>query len=115
MSHDRLRIRLRCCCLSLLAWTVPALAQGPGWTAASTVTRLVVTSNGGINVRLSPELSGCVSQSGYGSQYASVMPAHPGLKEIYSGLLTAYVTGTPVALYLSAEDCTVGEIALGGF
>ena len=49
---------------ALLAWAVPALAQGPGWTSTSTVKELIVTQSGGINVRLTPDLAGCVSASG---------------------------------------------------
>ena len=92
-----------------------AEAQGPGWTANSKVIKLVVTHNGGVNVRLSPDLSGCVSQSGYGPIYASVYPNHPGIDRIKADLLVAFTTGTPVALYLSDENCTVQEILLGGF
>jgi hypothetical protein len=91
-----------------------AFAQGPGWTANSTVVNLVVTANGGINVRLSPELTNCVSQSGYGSAYASIYPSHPGLKEMQANLLAAYLTGGKVALYLSDANCTVYEMSLVG-
>jgi hypothetical protein len=94
--------------------TSTAEAQGPGWTANSTVVKLVVTHNGGINVRLSPDLSNCVSQSGYGPLYASVYPNHPGIDRIKADLLVAFTTGTPVSLYLSDENCTVQEIILGG-
>jgi hypothetical protein len=55
----------------------PSVAQGPGWTALSTVAEIVVTASGGINVRLTPELQGCVSQSGYGHIFASVLPSQP--------------------------------------
>jgi hypothetical protein len=92
----------------------PAFAQGPGWTATSTVTRLVVTVDGGINVRLSPDLTNCVSNSGYGSAYASIYPSHPGINRIKADLLAAYLNSSPVALYLVDSNCTVGETILGG-
>jgi hypothetical protein len=98
----------------LLAVSYPALAQGPGWTATSTIVQIVDTSNGGVNIRLSPDLSGCTSQSGYGSLYASLYPSHPGIDRIKASLLTAFVTGTPVTLYLSDSTCTVLEMRLGG-
>lgn len=62
--------------------TVPARADGPGWTANSTVTKLVVTADGGVNVLLSPAPNGCVSQSGYGPHFASIYPDHPGINRI---------------------------------
>jgi hypothetical protein len=96
-----------------LASAFPALAQGPGWTVQSTVVTLVVVVNGGINVRLSPDLTNCVAQSGYGPRYASILPTHPGLKELKASLLSAFHTGAPVYLYLSDQNCTVGEMILG--
>jgi hypothetical protein len=99
---------------SLLAWALPAFAQGPGWTANSLVVKIVDTSNGGINVRLSPDLTGCDSQSGYGAVYASLYPNHPGLNRIKATLLTAYATGSPIALYLGDSTCTITEVELGG-
>ena len=91
-----------------------AFADGPGWTVASKVTRLVVVASGGINVRLSPELNGCTSQGGYGSHYASVYPDHAALELIQSNLLAAYMSGKDVAVYLSDDTCKVGEVVLGG-
>jgi hypothetical protein len=99
--------------LGVLCWALPAMAQGPGWTTQSRVVALVVAVNGGINVRLDPQISGCVSQSGYGPNYASIYPSHPGLKEMKASLLSAYHTGAPVFLYLSDQNCTVGEVFLG--
>ena len=87
-----------------------ALASGPGWTEFSKVTQIVVTSAGGINVRLDPELSNCVSASGYGGLYASIYPSHVGLDRIHSTLLAAYVSGNRVQLYLSDDTCKVVEI-----
>lgn len=100
---------------ALLAWALPAFAQGPGWTVNSTVVRIVDVSNGGVNIRLSPELTGCTSQSGYGATYASLYPSHPGLKNIKATLLMAYATGAPVAIYLSDNTCTISEVLLGGW
>jgi hypothetical protein len=94
--------------------TMSAMAQGPGWTASSTVVTLIVTQTGGVNVRLSPELTGCTSQSGYGPRVASIYPNHPGIDRMKASLLAAQVSGTPVMLYLIDSDCTVGEMAFGG-
>ncbi len=98
----------------LVSLSFPLFAAGPGWTVASEVKRLVVTHDGTINVRLTPELTGCTSFSGYGGTYASVYASHPGLKTIQSNLLAAYVSGKKVALYLSDDTCRVGEMSLGG-
>lgn len=100
---------------TLAASTTPAVADGPGWTANSTVTKLVVTSNGGVNVRLSPDMNNCVSQSGYGLNFASVYPSHPGINRIKADLLVAYVTGKTVSLYLTDSSCTATEAILGGW
>jgi len=91
----------------------PAQAEPLGWVTNRTVIALVNTGNGGFNIRLSPDLSGCVSQSGYGPTYASVYPSHPGLNRIKADMLTALATGKPVSLYLSDNYCTVGETMLG--
>jgi hypothetical protein len=99
---------------AIAAFCVPAFAEGPGWTLTSTVVQLVNTSNGGVNVRLSPDLTGCVSQSGYGSHYASIYPDHVGINRIKADLLMAMTTNTPVMLYLSDDTCKVIEMRLGG-
>lgn len=99
----------------LLAWALPAFAQGPGWTVNSTVVKIVDTGNGGVNVRLSPDLAGCTSQSGYGAVYASLYPNHAGIDRIKATLLTAYVTGSTIALYLGDSTCTITEVVLGGW
>lgn len=99
---------------ALVTSIAPAVAEGPGWTANSTVRKLVVTSGGGINVRLSPELTSCVSQSGYGPNFASIYPSHPGINRIKADLLAAYLNGGVVSLYLSDNSCTVLETILGG-
>ena len=91
-----------------------ALADGPGWTVKSQVHRLVVTMNGGVNVRLKPELQGGTSQSGYGGKYASVYPDHPGIDKIYSLLLAAQSSGKDVQIYLADSTCKVGEAVYGG-
>lgn len=98
---------------ALLAFS--ARAEGPGWVLNRTVVNIVNTVNGGFNVRLSPDLTGCVSQSGYGSQHASVYPSHPGLSRIKADLLTALVTGKPVSLYFIDNTCTVGETVVGPY
>ncbi len=95
-------------------FAVCALADGPGWTGNVKVTKLVVTMNGGINVRVTPELVGCTSQSGYGANYASIYPDHPGINRMQAELITAMTTGTPVSLYLTNSECKVGEMVLGG-
>ncbi len=89
-----------------------SFAQGPGWTGVSTVKNIVVTYPGGINVSLSPGLTGCQSQSGYGATYASIMPSHPGKELFQSNLLTAQTTGKQVKLYLGDDKCTVLEMIL---
>ncbi len=103
----------KCMTIFFLA-SMPALAQGPGWTANSTIAKIVDTANGGVNVRLTPDLSGCTSQSGYGQHYASLYPNHPGINRIKATLLTAYATGTTVSIYLSDNTCTIQEVLLGG-
>lgn len=100
--------------LAFALWPLLAWAQGPGWSANSHVTKLVVTAGGGVNVRLSPELVGCVSQSGYGPNYGSIYPSHPGINRIKADLLAAYVADKVVAVYLSDDKCTITEVVLGG-
>jgi hypothetical protein len=100
--------------LLALAIAGDALAEGPGWVYNLTVTRLVNTANGGFNVSVSPALTACTSQSGYGPNFASVWPSHAGISRIKADLLVALVTGTPVSLYLTDNTCTVGETILGG-
>jgi hypothetical protein len=99
----------------LLPLSTPAHAAGPGWTGNSTVTRLVTTFDGGVNVLLSPALTGCTSNSGYGPAYASIYPGHPGINRMKADLLAAYLTGGTVALYLTDNTCRVGELILGGW
>ncbi len=116
ISHFRGACLLAAAILSLHASSATA-ATGTatvGWTVVSTVKKLVVTSDGGIDVQLSPALSGCVSHAGYGSTYASILPSHPGLKQMKADLLTAFATGAPVSLYLMDSDCNVIETVLGG-
>ena len=93
-----------------LSISFPDFAQGPGWTGVVTITQLVDTANGGVNVRVKPELTGCVSQSGYGAPYASIWPTHPGLKNLKASLMLAYATGKPVDIYLSDDKCNVAEL-----
>jgi len=98
----------------LLAMAYPTVAEGPGWTAVGKVVRIVNTANGGFNIRMSPELTGCVSQSNYGPAYASVLPNHLGLNRIKADVLLAFATGADIRLYLSDSNCTVAEMVLGG-
>ena len=74
-----------------------------------------MTADGGVNVRLSPELTGCTSQSGYGTGLASIYPTHPGINRMKADLLAAFLNGTPVALYLSDSTCKTTEMILGGW
>jgi len=101
--------------VALLTAIPTAMADGPGWTVKSTVIRIVNTSNGGFNVRLSPDLTGRSSQSGYGPSYASILPTHPGLSRLKADLLVAFLTGTQVSLYLNDSSCNVGETALESY
>jgi len=99
----------------LATFSTPALAEGPGWTNNSTIKKIVITIDGGVNVMLSPPLTGCAAQSGYGAAFASIYPTHPGINRIKADLLTAYLTGGVVALYLSDSTCKVAEMVLGGW
>lgn len=99
----------------LLPLSTPTHAAGPGWTGNSTVAKLVVTADGGVNVLLSPALTGCTSNSGYGPAFASIYPSHPGINRMKADLLAAYQTGGTVALYLTDSTCRVGELILGGW
>lgn len=87
-------------------------ADGPGWTGARDVVEIVTVINGGINVKLSPDLSGCVSQSGYGAKYAYVKPDHPGLQIFQSNLLAAMMSGKKVSLYLGDDTCRATEMRI---
>ncbi len=102
-------------CLFFVPLPSAAQQQGARWTANVTVTKVVVTNQGGVNVRVSPDLTGCVSQSGYGQHYASIYPSHPGINRLKAMLLVAQINGTPIALWLSDGNCTVGEAVLGGW
>lgn len=92
--------------------SAPAVAQGPGWTAVSTVKEVVVTVNGGINVRLDPLLVDCLSQSGYGPSFASIYPDHPGINRMKADLLAALLTGNKVMLYLWDNTCRAVEMRI---
>jgi len=65
-----------------------------------------------MDVRLSPDLTGCTSQSNYGGAFASVYPSHPGIDRIKADVLVAFTTGAHIALYLSDSMCTVAETRL---
>ncbi len=96
----------------MLALPAISSAEGPGWTTVSTVIRLVNTANGGFNVKLSPLLTSCTSQSGYGPDYASIYPDHPGINRIKADLLSAMLTGAKVQLYFTDSTCRVWETIL---
>ncbi|MFL0801865.1 MAG: hypothetical protein K6L80_15540 [Agarilytica sp.] len=101
--------------LSLLIFgclSIPAVADGPGWTGSRDVVEVVTVINGGINVKLEPLLNDCVSQSGYGPRYAYISPDHPGLKLFQTNLLAAMMTGKKVALYLGDATCKATEMRL---
>lgn len=102
--------------LTLLFFLTPinGFAAGPGWIHNVDVYRVVIVVNGGVNVRVSPDLDGCTSQSGYGLKYASVYPDHLGLDKIYSGLLAAQLSGKKISIYLADDTCKVGEVVIGG-
>lgn len=111
----RLRFAGAVMAFSLALLAPSAHADGPGWVFDRTVVNIVNTANGGVNVRLSPDLTGCTSQSGYGQHHASVYPSHPGLNRIKADLLTALATGKPVSLYLADSTCTVSETVVGPY
>jgi hypothetical protein len=91
-----------------------SFAASSGWVVSAKVIKIVATVNGGINFRLAPELTECISQSGYGPNYASIYPEHPGIKNMHAMLLAAYLSDKPVGVYFGDAKCTVGEIELGG-
>lgn len=92
---------------------MPAIADGPGWTASPTVVKMVVVLDGGVNVRLSPDVNGCTSQSGYGPNFVSIPASHPGINRMEAALLAAYLAGKPVRLYLVDSRCYAAEMMLG--
>lgn len=91
-----------------------AHAAGPGWVENVVVEKIVNTADGGVNVYVKPRLEGCVSNSGYGPNYASVYPNHPGLKNIKHDLTISLLTGTPISIYFNDNTCRVQETILGG-
>lgn len=100
--------------VAAVSFCIPVANAEQGWIVSAKVVRIVATSNGGINVRLSPELTACTSQSGYGPTYASLYPDHPGINRIHAILLTAYMSDKPVAIYLGDSTCKIQEVELGG-
>lgn len=83
-----------------------------GWFDRVYVKELVVIWDGGVNVRTDPVTNSCVSRSGYGANYASIPPSHPGLNRMTSLLTTAMVTNRRVSLYFSDNNCTIAEMRL---
>ena len=98
--------------VGLCGFSVNTLADGPGWTIESNVELIVTVINGGINVKLSPDLNGCTSQSGYGEHFASIYPDHAGVSLFQSNLLAAMMSGKKVRLYLMDSTCKVGEMII---
>ena len=94
------------------AITSSVSAAEVGWVYNREVSQIVTVINGGINVRLIPELTGCVSQSGYGQHFASIYPSHPGKELFQSNLLAAMMSGKKVSLYFSDDKCTVTEMII---
>lgn len=91
-----------------------AQAASKGWMQNVVVEKIVNTADGGVNVYVKPKLEGCVSNSGYGPNYASVYPSHPGLKNIKHDLTISLLTGTPISIYFDDNTCRVQETILGG-
>ena len=98
----------------LTASAIPAMASGPGWTALSSVTSIVLLQSGGVAVRLSPDLSACTAASGYPATYAFLRADTAGLNRIYAALLSANMSDKKVQVYLSDATCLIGEVILGG-
>lgn len=97
-----------------LTFSMSVAAEGPGWSSRAVVKTLIVTQDGGVNVELSPALTNCISNSGYGASFASIYPEHPGINRIKMDLMVAYLYGGTVMLYFSDSTCKVAEIMLGG-
>jgi hypothetical protein len=100
--------------IAVLAFFSVNLHAETGWIPQAKITRIVGVANGGINVRITPVLTGCTSQSGYGPSYASLYPDHPGKDQILSILLAAYMADKTIAIWLSDNTCKIGEVELGG-
>jgi hypothetical protein len=106
---------IRSLCMTLALLGTSAQAEGPGWSPNSTVKKIVVTYDGGVNVLFSPQPTACVSNSGYGTGFASVYPTHPGINRIKAVLMTAYLNGNTVAVYYDNNTCRIHEVILGGW
>lgn len=101
-------------CLAILVLISSSTFAEEGWIAQAKITKIVGVSNGGINVRITPELRACTSQGGYGPAYASLYPDHAGKAEILSILLSAYMADKTIAIYLQDNTCRISEVELGG-
>ncbi|MDH0864251.1 hypothetical protein [Mitsuaria sp. GD03876] len=109
------RLRALPAVLALVATTLGATAAhaaDPGWVANRQVKKIVVTMQGGFNVLVSPGLTGCTSQSGYGDTWASIYPTHPGVNRMMALLMTAQTSGKRVNLYFYDNNCSVSEAVL---
>ncbi|WP_419812111.1 hypothetical protein [Bacterioplanoides sp.] len=86
-----------------------------GWNGPYAIDRIVVTAQGWVNVRfIDSTLSGCKPQSGYPGNYATLSKEHKGFQALNALLLSAYVSGKPVQVWLSDDTCTIGEAVIGG-
>ncbi|BFM10151.1 hypothetical protein R50072_03040 [Simiduia litorea] len=101
-------------CIFIFLFSAGNVNAEQGWITDAKVTKIVAVVNGGINVRITPELTACTSQSGYGVHYASIYPDHPGKENMLAILLAAYMADKTVAIYLSDDTCKVYEVELGG-
>ena len=99
--------------LILALLSASLFAEGPGWITNRTIKSVVGVINGGINIRLDPELTNCNSQSGFGVKYASIYPDHLGIKNFSAIALTALSTGQKVSIYLTDNTCKITEIVIG--
>lgn len=113
-NHKMKKYSLQALLFSILACCSVTSNAEQGWIYTAKVVKIVTTLNGGINVRLQPELTACTSQSGYGPNYASLYPDHPGISKITSVLLAAYMADKTVSIYLTDSTCKIGEVVLGG-
>lgn len=76
------------------------------------MSNVVVTAYGGINVQVTPNVNNCVSQSGYGPNYISFLPTHPGLHLIKADLSLAMALDYKISIYLDDNKCTGRETRL---
>jgi len=100
--------------LALLGEGSISSAQNPGWVNDVSVQRVAGTANGAVNVRFSPDLTGCGNNSGYGGAYGTIAASHPNVERMTSMLLAAQLSGTRVSVYVQSSSCSIGEVIIGG-